>query len=233
MIKLPILGLIIILSFPFITGFLFMISFMLHEMIYREKGYEFFSKHSLYLHFLFLLIFFLPILVISIKINIIEKIIKFPLNLGIVLTIGLCSGIGIFLYYFEFYLTKRFRKVLEYLSFLKGRIIIGDKGILENYPSFFILVLLSLGIAFCEEFIWRGFLIRILINDFSLSIGVTTLISSFLFGINHYYFGLETIIVKILSGFIFAILFILTGNILAPFITHFTFNLFVWKKIVT
>lgn len=57
------------------------------------------------------------------------------------------------------------------------------------------------------------------------------LLSSLLFGRNHFYFGPQQIIFKSMAGLVWALLLLSTGSIIAPFASHLTFQIWVWWRL--
>lgn len=190
------------------------------------------AKKGYYLYSLFLLVVFIFILIISSQIGIINKIgINFPNNF----TIGIFSLlIGLGLYYFELLGGVLFEKLMMILHYSRNKLMMGniDSTIInQKYYNFYILSLLSIIISFFEEFICRGFLITVFQDYFRLNRFWSILLSSFIFGINHFYFGLQTIIIKSLSGIVLGILYVSTSNVLYPFISHGVFNIWFWWRL--
>ncbi len=73
----------------------------------------------------------------------------------------------------------------------------------------------------CEETLFRGFLLHYL-HDFpwTLNLTLALLISSVIFGFNHIYQGAGGVAGTAIVGFLFGLLFLLTGNLLLPIFFH-------------
>jgi len=114
-----------------------------------------------------------------------------------------------------------------YIYFTTGKIY---KGITlhsawKTKPSITYLLLLTL-IAGGEELIYRQVWFAILAGTFHLPVIVIILITSLFYGLNHLYFGLNSVLAKFISGCVYGGLYVLSGySILVPIITHVLQNL--------
>jgi len=73
----------------------------------------------------------------------------------------------------------------------------------------------------CEEALFRGFMLRYLhVFPWTLNLTLALLISSVIFGFNHLYQGAGGVAGSAIVGFLFGLLFLLTGNLLLPIIFH-------------
>ena len=73
----------------------------------------------------------------------------------------------------------------------------------------------------CEETLFRGFLLHYLhVFPWTLNLTLALLISSVIFGFNHLYEGAGGVAGAVIVGFLFGLLFLLTGNLLLPIILH-------------
>jgi membrane protease YdiL (CAAX protease family) len=85
--------------------------------------------------------------------------------------------------------------------------------------SWFFFVSLSAGI--CEETIYRGFLINYLMGaPTNLNVTLAIVVSSLIFGMGHIYQGVRGAFGSSVLGFIFALLFVMTGNLALPMLLH-------------
>jgi CAAX protease family protein len=83
----------------------------------------------------------------------------------------------------------------------------------------FFFVSLTAGI--CEEAIYRGFLINYLMGaPTNLNVTLAMVVSSLIFGMAHIYQGVRGAIGSSILGFIFALLFVMTGNLALPMLLH-------------
>jgi membrane protease YdiL (CAAX protease family) len=73
----------------------------------------------------------------------------------------------------------------------------------------------------CEEILFRGFMLDYLhLFPWTLNLTLALLISSVIFGCNHLYQGAGGVAGTAFVGFLFGLLFLLTGNLLLPIIFH-------------
>jgi uncharacterized protein len=73
----------------------------------------------------------------------------------------------------------------------------------------------------CEEALFRGFMLHYLhVFPWALNLTLGLLISSVIFGFNHLYQGAGGVAGSAIVGFLFGLLFLLTGNLLLPIIFH-------------
>jgi membrane protease YdiL (CAAX protease family) len=83
----------------------------------------------------------------------------------------------------------------------------------------FFLVSLTAGI--CEEVVYRGFLIHYLMGaPASLSVTFAVLVASLIFGLGHIYQGVRGAIGTAVLGCVFAVLFVITGNLAISILLH-------------
>jgi uncharacterized protein len=79
----------------------------------------------------------------------------------------------------------------------------------------------SISAGVCEEVLYRGFLPHYFhASAFHLGLIVALVISSIVFGMAHLYQGMRGVIESSVMGFIFGIIFILTGSLLIPIAIH-------------
>jgi membrane protease YdiL (CAAX protease family) len=78
----------------------------------------------------------------------------------------------------------------------------------------------------CEESLFRGFLVHYL-HVFPLSLNLTSalLVSSLIFGLQHLYQGIGGAASTVVIGFLFGLMFLLTGNLLLPMLFHAAMDL--------
>lgn len=82
-------------------------------------------------------------------------------------------------------------------------------------------VFVSISAGVCEEILFRGFLLQYLhVFPWALNLTLALLISSVIFGINHLYQGAGGVAGTAIVGFVFGLLFLLTGNLLLPILFH-------------
>jgi membrane protease YdiL (CAAX protease family) len=82
-------------------------------------------------------------------------------------------------------------------------------------------VFVSITAGVCEETLFRGFMLHYLhVFPWTLNLSLALLISSVAFGLNHLYQGAAGAAGTAVVGFLFGLLFLLTGNLLLPIILH-------------
>lgn len=87
-------------------------------------------------------------------------------------------------------------------------------------------VFLSITAGVCEETLFRGFMLQYLhVFPWALNLTVALLFSSLVFGLNHLYQGAAGVLGTAIGGFLFGLLFLLTGNLLLPIIIHAAIDL--------
>ena len=104
-----------------------------------------------------------------------------------------------------------------------------SSGALESFSYFFPAtwterrwwVFLSITAGVCEETLFRGFMLHYLhVFPWTLNLTLALLISSMIFGFNHVYQGAGGVAGTALVGFLFGLLFLLTGNLVLPMLFH-------------
>lgn len=82
-------------------------------------------------------------------------------------------------------------------------------------------VFASITAGICEETLFRGFLLHYLHGfPWALTLTFALLISSLIFGLNHLFGGVGGVVGSATGGFLFGLVFLLTGNLLLPVILH-------------
>jgi len=82
-------------------------------------------------------------------------------------------------------------------------------------------VLVCITAGCCEETLFRGFMLHYLhVLPWTLNLTLALLISSLIFGLNHLYGGVGGVVGSAAAGFLFGLLFMLSGNLLLPVILH-------------
>ncbi|MCL2620839.1 MAG: CPBP family intramembrane metalloprotease [Defluviitaleaceae bacterium] len=83
----------------------------------------------------------------------------------------------------------------------------------------------SVTVGIYEEILARGFLLYVLQMQFpNLSIILVVLITSLLFGVGHFYQGLQGIIMTTVAGILLGFLFVVTGSLIPSILLHFFVN---------
>lgn len=152
--------------------------------------------------------------------------------ISVTVSIFIAIIVGCSLYYNELYLSILIYKKIKNAHPIANKISEGgSSSLIRQKNSFWGYMILSLLVCIAEEFIWRGFLLSFLINHFNIHIGWALLISSFLFGLNHLFFGLRNIFLKFIDGIVWGLLFLITSSLLIPILSHLTFQYFVWRRL--
>ncbi len=85
---------------------------------------------------------------------------------------------------------------------------------------------LSITAAICEETLFRGFLLHYLhVRPWRLSLMFALLIAAVIFGLQHVYLGISGVLTSTVTGLLFGLLFLLTGNLLLPILFHAALDL--------
>lgn len=100
----------------------------------------------------------------------------------------------------------------------------------QSLESFARYMSLSVVICAMEELIWRGFVVSVLGAWLPIP-ALAMAASASMFAAHHLSFGMRTAAMKALYGFVWACLFVVTGSLLASFISHLTFQYFVWQRL--
>jgi membrane protease YdiL (CAAX protease family) len=159
--------------------------------------------------------------------------------LSVVLSLVVGAVVGVLLFYNELFLSRLLQRFSR--SSKPGGRKRGVDRLLDGATESFaeqsqgVSQLWTLGLSVlvvaAEEFLWRGYLISYLDQRFGLAMVWVVVLSSLSFGINHYYFGLRNVLLKTFSGAVWALLFLATGSLLAPFVSHYAFEVLVWLRI--
>ena len=89
----------------------------------------------------------------------------------------------------------------------------------QTERHWWVLVCITAGV--CEEILFRGFMLHYLhVLPWTLNLTLALLISSLVFGLNHLYGGVGGVVGSTTGGFLFGLLFLLSGNLLLPVVLH-------------
>jgi membrane protease YdiL (CAAX protease family) len=78
--------------------------------------------------------------------------------------------------------------------------------------------------AVVEEMLWRGYLLAYAQTTATVTAGMGLVISAVAFGSNHAYFGWRNVVSKSILGLVWGGLFLVTGSLVAPIVSHLAFN---------
>ncbi len=142
--------------------------------------------------------------------------------------LGILMGIALYYISLKVYYPL-LRKILKQRSDFGS--VKGDDStdFLRAYTSNIILVLM-VATNFAEEFIWRGFYIKAF-SDWSGSLNIALIISSFVYGSYHFTFGIREGIVNGVNGIVYALSFVFTRDVTLAFTVHASYNLIAVKYI--
>jgi len=146
--------------------------------------------------------------------------IKFKYNIWFTIVTLVLSGIA--LIYFMYQLIAS----LGSSKFIEKQMTDSNQGAIEVLPRTkqekYLFSLLALSAGICEEIIFRGFLVFLVLAIFPcLPIYLVILISTLIFGIAHAYQGLQGVISTGLLAAMFMCLFLVTDCLLFPILLHF------------
>ncbi len=100
----------------------------------------------------------------------------------------------------------------------------------QSLESFGRYMGLSAILCAMEELIWRGFVVSVL-SSWGLSPALALAASAAMFAAHHLSFGVRTAAMKAFCGLVWGCMFVFTGSLLASFISHLTFQYFVWQRL--
>ncbi len=206
----PFLDLLILSASINPSGF----SFSIRSIFSKKKDETINIVSLLYLGFPFLiLISIIPLLK--------ENLYFFNLPPGVfygfaVLLVPVCIFLEYYINIFYFYFTSGRKQEYKGIALHSGW---------RANQTIMSLLLISF-IAIGEEFIFRQCWFYILGKTFSLPVAVIVVITSACYGLNHFHYGLNTVLAKFGSGSIYGILYVVGGySLLLPIVTHVLQNL--------
>jgi uncharacterized protein len=89
----------------------------------------------------------------------------------------------------------------------------------QTERHWWVFVCITAGV--CEEILFRGFMLQYLhVLPWTLNLTLALLVSSVVFGLNHLYGGVGGVLSSSIAGFLFGLLFLLSGNLLIPIVLH-------------
>ena len=100
--------------------------------------------------------------------------------------------------------------------------------IIEKKNIFIDIIIIFTG-AVCEEIIFRQVFFYILYNVLEVNIFIVIITASFVYSINHIYFGANAVFQKFIVGIIYSLLFVYSSfSVIIPAITHFSQNMILY-----
>lgn len=232
------IGLVLTLCFPLLMGTGFAFISALLAAVDPQQVPEVLARHGGKFYFGFLLIPLVAVLLEAAYDGRLEELrLQLPAIAGLdpwlALLIGSTAAIvtGVLLYYHELYLSVTIKRLTRRIDRRFNTLIEGGAPSLrKQHTSFGLYMLLSAGVAFAEEVIWRGFLTSFLVDRFDLPLYAALAIAATLFGFNHIYFGLRNVALKTIDGLVWGLLMFATSSVLLSFVSHLTFQYFVWQR---
>lgn len=97
-------------------------------------------------------------------------------------------------------------------------------------PAPAVFLALAVLVVGAEEIVWRGYLIRAIQSHGVQGQLLVTTLAAASYGLNHYYFGVRNVLVKSFHGLVWGIIFVSTGSLLVPLISHMTFEVLVGRQ---
>lgn len=86
----------------------------------------------------------------------------------------------------------------------------------------------AIGTALMEEFLFRGALLHAVWSEHGALFAI--LANSIIFGLHHVAFGINAILAKMIAGFLWSLLVLLGGGIIAALAAHLFFQYLVWRR---
>ena len=86
----------------------------------------------------------------------------------------------------------------------------------------------AIGTALMEELLFRGALLHAVRSEHGALIAI--LANSIIFGLHHVAFGINAILAKMIAGFLWSLLVLLGGSIIAALAAHLFFQYLVWRR---
>jgi membrane protease YdiL (CAAX protease family) len=225
------IGVLVVLAFPVIT----MLGFSAVAGIYltRRSWIRMLDRHSLFWYPVFLLVPIAAIIASTWGAGPLARIgVGLPagpaLPVWILAALALAGG----LFFLEIASTWMVDRLSPSLPFLASALAEGRaNSMLSFQPGPLGWVLCTVVFVWIEEFVWRGYLITQLGAWFGWGVGLAIVVSSLAFGTNHYYFGLRNVALKSLEGAAWGLLYVASGSIWLPILSHFAFALLVVREL--
>jgi membrane protease YdiL (CAAX protease family) len=232
-------ALYVVVLFPLIAGLGWGVAKALLSLVYRQRAFLVMMQESGWLHLLFVSIPTSVVLAEAARTGTLERIglrwpqlLGLPVWLAVALVSVLAVASGVLVYVNELALSARIRRLLSRRKSEALQTLVqgGSAALwLPEAPPFANFMAASALTSFAEELVWRGFVIDWARGEYSLPLAL--LASGLSFGINHSYFGFRNVMLKTLDGVVWGLLLLATGSVLAPFLSHLTFQYLVWRRL--
>jgi hypothetical protein len=91
-----------------------------------------------------------------------------------------------------------------------------------SVPYLCLITLIAVG----EEIIYRQVWFALLDKTFNLPVMIIILLTSLIYGLNHFYFGFNSVLAKFISGSVYGVFYVISGySIVVPIIIHVLQNI--------
>jgi len=232
-------ALYVVVLFPLIAGLGWGVAKGLLSLVYKQRAFLVMMQESGWLHLLFVSIPTAAVLAEAARNGTLERIglrwpqvPGLPVALAAVLVAAVAVASGVLVYVNELALSAWIRRLLSRRKSDALKTVVQGRSAalwMPEPPPFANFMAASTLTSFAEELVWRGFVMDWARGEYGLPLAL--LASGLSFGINHSYFGFRNVMLKTLDGVLWAVLFLVTGSILAPFLSHLTFQYLVWRRL--
>ncbi|MDQ6713090.1 MAG: CPBP family intramembrane metalloprotease [Candidatus Dormibacteraeota bacterium] len=225
------IGIVVVLAFPLITLLAFTALFFIYQT--RGRWLSKFQRHTFFWYPLMLAAAFGVIAsTASGRTGLINVAGTLAANGSVSLWAAVAIVIGGALFVLEKVVATALDRAGPHLPALVGAALDGRTSeMAEIGLSAWAWTLYAIGFVLGEEWLWRGFLLMQLPARFGWSAALALVVSSVAFGSNHYIFGARNVLLKSIEGFVWGALFLASGTILVPILSHFAFALLVGRDL--
>lgn len=222
--------LLVALLVPLMLGGLFAVAFGLYMGLLGPDGGGVMMRHAPVLYAGFLVV---PLSILALSPDGLTLLGDwFALPLGVdALFLPAAVVVGIALFRAEVWAASGFLLLMRRRRDLRttvegGSSSLGDSG-LNGAGVTVAVIVISAG----EEIIWRGFVLEGSQAAWSLGPAAAVALAAATFGLNHWYFGLQNVVLKTFSGVIWGILTVASGTLWAAVISHTVFSLWAIARL--
>lgn len=214
---------LVALAVPLILGCLFALAFGLYMGILGPDGGAAMMRHAPLLYAGFLMI---PLGVLFALDGLSRLETWFALPVGTdALRIVVGAALGVLLFRMELGAVSTLLRLVRRDGGVRtavegGSSSLGDTG-LPGSPIIVAVIVISAG----EEIVWRGFILDISQSAWSLAPATAVVLAAVTFGANHWYFGLQNVMLKTLSGLVWGALTVVSASLWPVVVSHIVFSL--------
>lgn len=148
---------------------------------------------------------------------------------AVLVLVGVVTGAALF--WWEFAASVGLRRATRRLQGRRQALMEGATASLRQAGTSYWFVPVALAIGTAEEVLWRGYLLDGLVRLRGTSPWGAVVVTAVSFGLTHYFFGLRNILLKTVDGAVWGVLALLSGGLLAPIVSHATFNACAWARL--